>query len=150
MMFNLPDIPRDPASSPPTHDPAAHFFDSKTAILDPRLRCKVVFGEMNQESRSLSQVLWPYLQATGGVLAGLYGYAKAGAEWLYGAVTNTVYPYAAEQLPKLLFVVKERLTEADQRERLADQRERSGDQRERSGDQREGALHQMEVSEEDY
>lgn len=37
---------------------------------------------------------------------GLYEALKIGATWIYDKLTNNVIPYAVENVPKLIFVVK--------------------------------------------
>lgn len=69
---------------------------------------------MEKESQSIFKILQPYLAAmagTTGTIAssagkGIYEALSTGAGWIYDKLVNTFIPYTAEQLPKLIFVIK--------------------------------------------
>lgn len=93
-----------------------HLFDKNTQIIKEGIRARVIFGQMEQEKRSLHEIVAPYLlkfAAVTGELAsqaGSYTFEalKTGALWIYNKFVDKVIPYAIENLPKIVFVVKKR------------------------------------------
>lgn len=90
------------------------FFNKDTKIIEDGQRHKVVFGQMEVEKKPLHEILAPYLYKFGtttadyAAKAGSYTYEalKTGFLWVYNKFVNTVIPYAVENLPKIVFVIK--------------------------------------------
>ena len=72
---------------------------------------------MDEEERSIYEILSPYLwkmaESTGGIAQkvgqGVYNALWSGAGWAYDKFVNSFLPYSAEQIPKLLFVVTQKI-----------------------------------------
>ena len=68
---------------------------------------------MDEEEKTIYEILQPYLykmaESTGGIATkigqGVFNALWTGAGWAYDKFINTVIPYTAEQIPKMLFVV---------------------------------------------
>lgn len=91
-----------------------HFFNKDTEIIKEGQRHKVVFGQMEQEKKSLHQIVTPYLHRFAATTAEVaakagsttYEALKNGFLWVYDKFVNNVIPYAVENLPKIIFVTK--------------------------------------------
>ena len=91
-----------------------HFFNEKTEIIKEGQRHRVVFGQMELEKRPLHEIVAPYLYKFAATTAELATQAgsttfqavKTGLIWVYNKFVNNVVPYAVENLPKVLFVMK--------------------------------------------
>lgn len=96
-----------------TEDREKHFFDKDKVIIQPGQKRKVIYGTLDEEERTVYQILQPYLwkmaESTGGIASkvgqGIYNALCTGAGWAYDKFINSVIPYTKEQIPKMLFVV---------------------------------------------
>lgn len=102
----------DPSSEVRVRD--MHFFDKNTQIIKEGQRHKVVFGQMEEEKKSLHEIVTPYLHQFATTTAEVaaragtttYEAIKNGFLWVYSKLVNNVIPYAVENLPKIIFITK--------------------------------------------
>ena len=91
-----------------------NMFNRDKVILEDGQKRKVIYGGLEEQKKTYYEILQPYVwkmvEGTGTVAnqagKGLYEAIKIGAAWVYDKLTNNVIPYAVENVPKLIFVVK--------------------------------------------
>jgi hypothetical protein len=91
-----------------------HFFNKDTEIIKEGQRHNVIRGLMEEEKKTLHEIVSPYLHQFAATTAEIaaragsttYETLKMGFIWVYNKFVNNVIPYAVETLPKLIFVTK--------------------------------------------
>lgn len=90
------------------------MFEKGKEILHHGQKRVVVYGAMEQQSRTVYEIVQPYLfkaaAVTGeaAIYAGknIYSALSTGANWVYDKFVNKALPYATQELPKLLFIIR--------------------------------------------
>lgn len=90
-----------------------NMFDREKEILIDGQKRKVVYGTLEQQPRTVYEIVQPYLWKMASVTTeaatqaglGIYNALSMGANWVYDKFINQVVPYTRQEIPKLFLVL---------------------------------------------